>query len=182
LNTGTSNTGKRYKPLPRPRGERILRIILALIVLVIAGVSIPALAAKREARINAASDDNANGNSAMADNAVSPEKIWTGIGRIRAPLGAATKTGAQTVGSPTPATVVIAVNFPYDSTDRAWTEELALNNRKFREEIIAYFSRLQPNDILDESRIKEDLLARFNKLLRLNKIKTIYFSEFMVID
>ncbi|GMO52927.1 MAG: hypothetical protein Ta2G_10900 [Termitinemataceae bacterium] len=162
--------------------ERILLIILALVVLIIVGVSIPALAKKRAVR-----------DEAVSVSEESSEKIWTQIGRIRLPLE--NQPAASSAGRLPAATLVISVSFPYDNSDRAWVEELALNNTKFAEDIINYFSlphirigneviedAMPKNGIFNEERIKTHLLTLFNSHLHLNKIKTLYFSEFMILE
>ena len=100
-------------------------------------------------------------------------QTFTGIGRIR----------VSTAGSQ-PGTVIIFVTFNYNPEDKAFSEELALRVRDFRETIvdyIGYFSIAELQRMSEES-IKVDLLRRFNAILRLGQIETLFFSDFMIVE
>jgi flagellar basal body-associated protein FliL len=99
-------------------------------------------------------------------------QIFTGIGTIRVPTA-----DAQ------PGMVVLFVSFIYYPDDKAFSEELALRVKDFRQIIIDYFGSFSVSDIreLDEDSIKKELLLRFNSILRLGQIRTLYFGDFMVI-
>jgi flagellar basal body-associated protein FliL len=99
--------------------------------------------------------------------------VFSGIGRLRIPL-----TGEQS------ATVVVAISFPYPADDRALAEELASHIGDFRSiatEYFAAFSR-EKADSLNIEAAKTEILGRYNALLRLGKIETLYFGDYMVID
>jgi len=99
--------------------------------------------------------------------------VFSGIGRLRIPLA----------GEPS-ATVIIAISFPYPADDRAFAEELASRIGDFRSIATEYFAVLSPENaaLLNEETAKAEILGRYNALLRLGKIQTLYFGDFMVVD
>jgi flagellar basal body-associated protein FliL len=109
-------------------------------------------------------------------------RIFTGIGRLRASLAPPARRNRTTGDGE--ATVVIAVGFPYNDSDRAFLEELSFNVTKFRTATIDYFNAIPADSPLlyDEASLKKDMLTHYNKLLRLGKIETLYFSEYIIID
>ena len=112
-------------------------------------------------------DEAASGQSLPAD------AYFTGIGKIRA-----SSAGKK------PATIIVAIAFPYDRGDIAFSEELASRTKEFREIAKAYFGSRTPEDLrkAPEPELKEELRKRYNALLRLGKIKTIYFNDYLLID
>ncbi|MCL2069657.1 MAG: flagellar basal body protein FliL [Treponema sp.] len=99
-------------------------------------------------------------------------QIFTGIGRLRI-----------STADPEPGVVVIFVSFVYYPEDRAFSEELALRVRDFRavvEEYIGSFSLAELHS-LNEDLMKAELLRRFNGILRLGNLETMFFSDFMII-
>jgi flagellar basal body-associated protein FliL len=109
-------------------------------------------------------------------------RIFTGIGRIRARLAPPARNGTAANGGE--AALVIAIGFPYNNSDRAFLEELSLNVGKFRAATIDYFNTIPADSPLlsDETSLKKELLTRYNRLLRLGNIETLYFSEYVIID
>jgi len=99
--------------------------------------------------------------------------VFSGIGRLRIPLS----------GEPS-ATLVIAISFPYPAADRAFAEELASRIGDFRSIATEYFAALSPEKAaaLNEDATKAEILRRYNALLRLGKIETLYFGDLMVVD
>jgi len=99
-------------------------------------------------------------------------QTFTGIGTIRVPTA-----DAQ------PGMVILFVSFIFYPDDVAFSEELALRIKDFRQIIIDYFSPFSVSELrgLDEDGIKSELLLRFNSILRLGQIETIYFGDFMII-
>jgi flagellar basal body-associated protein FliL len=99
--------------------------------------------------------------------------VFTGIGRIR----------AATAG-PQSATVILSVTFPYPPGDRPFTEELASQTANFRTAAREYFASLSTEELRgrDEASIKAEILRRYNGLLRLGQIETLYFNEYLVIE
>jgi flagellar basal body-associated protein FliL len=98
--------------------------------------------------------------------------IFTGIGRLRI-----STMDAQ------PGTVILFVSFVYYPDDKAFSEELALRVGDFRDivkEYIAAFSVSELRNLSEES-MKIELMRRFNAVLRLGKIGTLYFSDFMIV-
>ncbi|GHV83653.1 hypothetical protein AGMMS50212_09930 [Spirochaetia bacterium] len=170
-----SNTAQNNKSrkIPRPLNEKILLGVLAAIVLTIAlgtaAVFLPTRSAKNTPKgISTAAQPDIPG---------AAERIWTGIGTVRAPIG-------ETKGGDPKAIAVISMGFPYDPADKTFQEELALNVGRFREETQKYFSGIDTNKVQlpGEETIKQDLLMRFNAHLRLGRIKSLYFSEFIILD
>lgn len=98
---------------------------------------------------------------------------FSGIGRLRIPAS----------GQPE-ATVIISISFPYPADDHPFTEELAAHVSDFRSVARGYFSSLPREKIikLDENAAKTELLKRFNAILRLGKIETLYFTDYNVIE
>jgi flagellar basal body-associated protein FliL len=99
-------------------------------------------------------------------------QTFTGIGRIRI-----------STADPQPGMVIIFVSFIYYPEDKVFSEELVLKIRDFREIITDYISSFTVEDLQnqEEENIKLELLKRFNALLRLGQIETLYFSDFMII-
>ena len=100
------------------------------------------------------------------------EQIFTGIGRIRV-----------STADPQPGMVIIFVLFEYNSGDRPFSEELALRVGEFRNiirEYVGSFSIIELQQLSEET-IKAELLRRFNQILRLGRIETLYFNDFMIL-
>ena len=99
-------------------------------------------------------------------------QIFTGIGRLRI-----------SSADPEPAVVVIFVSFIYYPDDRAFSEELALRVRDLRGIIENYIGSFSVAELhsLNEDLIKTELLRRFNAILRLGQLETLFFSDFMII-
>ena len=108
-------------------------------------------------------------------------RIFTGIGRVR--VSTMPITQAAAVDSE-PAVAILFVSFPYNPEDRAFSEELALRIRDFRDIIRDYIGSFSSAGLREQSEeiIKTELLRRFNAILRLGQIETLFFSDFMVID
>ena len=100
-------------------------------------------------------------------------QTFTGIGRIRV-----------STADPQPGMVILFVSFLYYPEDKAFAEELALRIRDFRYIIIDYIGSLSTAELneLSEEMLKAELLYRFNSVLRLGQIKTLFFSDFMVVQ
>jgi flagellar basal body-associated protein FliL len=100
-------------------------------------------------------------------------QTFTGIGTIR----------VSTADTP-PGMAVLFVSFIYYPEDKAFSEELALRVKDFRQIIVDYFSSFPASELrsLDEENIKSELLLRFNSILRLGKIEALYFGDFMIIN
>jgi flagellar basal body-associated protein FliL len=107
------------------------------------------------------------------------EQIFTGIGRIRV------STGDE--GSPT---IIVDITFPNSAADKPFSEELAARTGDFRTIAAEYFASFSATGIasditlsdvtlIDENILKEELLSRYNSILRLGKIRTLYFNDFL---
>jgi flagellar basal body-associated protein FliL len=167
-----------YKPSFRrqpsrssPRGllifSRALLVLALLLVLVILGGTIYALVF----RPTAAQTPQAAPPASSPD--ISDASIFTGLGRLRCP----------TAGSD-PGMVILQAAFPYYPGDRAFSEELVSRIRELRNISAAYFAALTAEELgrKGEAEIKAELLARYNGILRLGRIETLYFNEYMVIE
>jgi len=102
-----------------------------------------------------------------------PVGVFSGIGRLRIPLA----------GVP-PATVVLSLSFSYPADDLFFAEELATRVGEFRSIAVGYFSSFSREDIarLDETQARNEILARYNALLHLGRIETLYFTDLLVIE
>jgi flagellar basal body-associated protein FliL len=109
--------------------------------------------------------------STVSQNAIKGQ-TFTGIGTIRVPTA-----DAQ------PGMVILFISFIYYPEDVAFSEELALRVKDFRQIITDYFSPFSVSELrgLDEADIKSELLLRFNSILRLGQIETLYFGDFLII-
>ena len=103
---------------------------------------------------------------------VSGAGVYDALGRIR------TRTADAN-----PAVVVIELTFPYDASDRAFREELALKRQELRTIITGYLSGKTTEDLApaNEAIIKAALRDSMNAVLSLGRIDEIYLSQFMVI-
>jgi hypothetical protein len=118
--------------------------------------------------------------SGFSDGAVG---IFTEIGRLRIPIGGQAAVQGSEVQEPAdqgPAGVIISISFPYPADDRAFSEELNSRTGDFRSIAIEYFSSIPGEQVvrLDEKAAKDEILKRYNELLRLGKIETLFFGDF----
>ena len=100
-------------------------------------------------------------------------QTFTGIGRLRI-----------STADPQPGMVILFVSFVFYPEDKAFSEELALRIKDFRNIITGYIGSFSTAELQKqgEEGIKAELLQRFNAILRLGKIETIYFSDFMIVE
>ncbi|GHV74956.1 hypothetical protein AGMMS49940_22580 [Spirochaetia bacterium] len=172
-----------YKPPSRPRPAqpknrglqlvyRILLILALLLALVILGGTVYALAIRPKAAITGRAAFKENGApSSPVSGAASETNIFTGLGRLRCPTA---KAGM----------VILQAAFPYYPGDRAFSEELASRIRELRNITTAYFAGMTMEELgrKSEADIKAELLAEYNGILRLGRIETLYFNEYMLIE
>ena len=99
-------------------------------------------------------------------------QTFTGIGRIRI-----------STADPQPGMVILFVSFIYYPDDKVFSEELVLKIKDFREIITEYIGSFTVEDLQkqEEENFKHELLRRFNAVLRLGQIETLFFSDFMII-
>ena len=99
-------------------------------------------------------------------------QTFTGIGQVRV-----------STADPQPGMVILFVTFLYYPEDKAFSEELAIRVRELREIIIDYVGLFSSEDLrkMSEDTMKMELLRRFNTVLRLGRIETLFFSDFMII-
>ena len=100
-------------------------------------------------------------------------QTFTGIGRLRI-----------STSDENPGMVILFVSFLFDPDDKAFSEELALRVKEFRQVIMDYLGSFSVSELqmLSEDSIKTELLHRFNAILRLGQIDALYFSDFMIIN
>jgi len=109
---------------------------------------------------------------------IAPDRIFTGIGRQRLLTAGGNSAGSRE------SVVILSITFPYAPEDRAFTEELAARVGEFRSVTEKYFRALNAADLekKGEEKIKTELLDQFNGILRLGKIETLYFNDFMMLE
>jgi len=147
--------------------SRSLTICLVALGLIILGGSVYGIF------FHAAPSDRNQSDQAAAPQAAGGQgQIFAGIGRLRIPTA-----------DPQPGMVVIFVSFPHNPQDRAFSEELALRVGDLREIIRNYIGSFSAAELQrqDEEAIRTELLRRFNAILRLGRIETLFFTDFMVV-
>ena len=97
-------------------------------------------------------------------------RIFSGLGQLRIPL----------VNS---SIMILSIAFPYAADDTAFTEELAAKIGDFRMIAADYFSALPAENLIqiDEDTAKQEILRRYNGILRLGHINTLHFSDMIII-
>ena len=138
---------------------RVLFIVIAVLVVVLIAGTIYGLVKKgKTAAPPPASEAGVN------------ESIFSSLGTQRIPTA-----------DSEPETVIISIAFPYNKSDRPFSEELASRITWFKAIISDYFSVLTADefDALDADITKTDLLERFNAELRLGQIRELYITDFM---
>lgn len=102
---------------------------------------------------------------------------FTGIARIRC----STKSEEN---HPNGVPLVITPYFSYQKDDVEFFEELSRKTPEIRKIIEEYFSSRTYTELknTDEDKIKSDLLEKINENLFLNKIRQIYFSEYIFLE
>jgi flagellar basal body-associated protein FliL len=103
------------------------------------------------------------------------------------PAGETVYSGGQiraVTAGPAPATVVLSIAFPYPPGDREFSGELYSHIEDFQAQAVSYFASLSAPELRQagESAVKEELLRRFNSLLRLGRIEKLYFSDYMILE
>lgn len=159
---------------PFSRFEKFLTVILATLLAIIAAFSVWAVVFRDSS--SASAKEQLALQSVLEDDPDSSIATYSGMGRLRVELNEG-KAGVKP-------TLIIAPVFLYDKNDRAWTEELASHIKDFRKTTIDYLSALNADspELFDEAAIKSGLISRYNKFLRLGKINTLYFTDYMIID
>jgi len=154
---------------------RVIVALLLVMVLVLVSGSLYAVLRSSDSPPLFRMGGGDNGVEQGRGNAVptGPVNIFAGIGRLRIPLA----------GEPS-ATIIISISFPYSADDRAFAEELASRIGDFRSIATEYFAALTPEKaaVLNEDAAKNDILKRYNALLRLGQIDTLYFGDLMVVE
>jgi flagellar basal body-associated protein FliL len=157
---------------PRVLYRVLLAAVLILALALLAGTAAGLIRGKNSApllKLGGAAGERQDARTVSAGE--NDETMYSGIGRLRIPAG----NGG---------TVILSVTFPYPPGDRAFTEELVARTPGFRETVSSYISSLTGEELTnpDENKIKAELLRRFNGTLRLGKIRTLYFSDFLFLE
>jgi flagellar basal body-associated protein FliL len=99
-------------------------------------------------------------------------QTFTGIGRIRI-----------FTSDPQPGIVILFVSFIYYPDDKGFSEELVLKIKDFRDIVQRYVGSLTIAELQEqeEENIKSELLGRFNAVLLLGQIETLFFSDFIIV-
>jgi flagellar basal body-associated protein FliL len=128
----------------------------------------PDTASSKAAPLGAAPQKTADGGQESAWN-----ETFTGIGRLRAATAA-----------PESAAVILTITFPYNARDKAFAEELNLRIPNFRAVTLEYFRSFSREELrrMNENAIKTEMLRRFNAVLRLGRIETLYFKDYMIVE
>jgi len=154
---------------------RIIVVIMLLLVLLLIVGSLYAFIRSRDAgplfRIGgtdrggqAVKEDIPDGGGAI--------NVFSGIGKLRIQNNDKNEV------------IIVSISFPYKADDRPFTEELASHIGEFRSIATNYFANLPKDKLtrLDEEQVKADILKQYNALLRLGRIETLYFGDFMIMD
>ncbi|MDR2019374.1 MAG: flagellar basal body protein FliL [Treponema sp.] len=144
---------------------RILAVIALILFLLILGGTLYALFIREKAVSGAAPPP--------VPARTGEDRIFTGIGRVR----------SVTAGSP-PATVILSPVFPYSPGDRPFSEELAARLGELRRITADYFTPYTAEELRDrdEETLKEELRSRYNAVLRLGRIESLYFDDYIIIE
>lgn len=96
--------------------------------------------------------------------------IFSGLGTMRI-----------ATADPEPETLIISLAFPYDKTDRSFSEELASRISSFKALTEEYLGAFTAEELaaLDEGALNAELLSRYNAILRLGQIKKLFILEYM---
>jgi flagellar basal body-associated protein FliL len=165
----------------------IVVIMLLLVVLLIAG-SLYAFIRPRDSgplfRIGAVKDGGTSrgGQGGAVRDVDGAYSVFTGIGTLR--IQNAGKAKAAPQAGQQQAVIILTISFPYKADDRPFTEELASHVSEFRSIAVSYFANLWQDNLakLDEDKAKAEILARYNALLHLGRIETLYFNDLMIVD
>jgi flagellar basal body-associated protein FliL len=151
----------------RPLALGILAVTAIFLVLVLVVGSVYGLAAGTRAKKLAREADRAQVAAELARGA-----SFTGIGTLRAKSA-----------DPKPAVVVATIAFPYDSNDKAFSEELARKAPVLKAAAQSVISSKKADDLAPafEGSLKAALRDAFNKRLSLGKVGEVWLSDFAVI-
>jgi flagellar basal body-associated protein FliL len=165
---------------------RIIVVLLLLIFVMLITGSLYGLLRSRDSEPLFRIGGGGQGNAVRNDNApidgTGASNVFSGIGMLR--IQNTGKSQVSGNAAPAPAVIMISISFPYKADDRPFAEELASNLGKFRSIATDYFENLPRDSLarLDEEQAKAEILRRYNALLRLGRIETLYFSDLMVME
>ena len=145
----------------------LVGLVLALVLILLVGTIVGLIT--RSSRPSASEGPDTSGISSDPTPGVN---IFTGLGQLRIPT-------ADTQSE----TVILFISFVFDPDDRAFSEELTLRIRELREITANYIGSFPAAELrnMSEDLLKSELLRRFNAVLRLGRIETLFLIDFMVI-
>jgi flagellar basal body-associated protein FliL len=175
----------------RPASRPLLFLYRALLALaLVLGLGI--LGGTLYAAFRGSGEDKTAGGQAGPE---AGEAVFTGLGRLRIPLAPPGNSPAGSPGADNPplagqppgegrAALIISIAFPYPPGDRAFAEELASKTADFRRIAVDYFSARSAEELRSpaEENIKAELLGAYNSVLRLGKIRTLYFNDLLLLE
>ena len=147
---------------------RVLAAIAALLALVIiAGTAIGLATGSRQRKLER------EASSAEVAAAARGRAAYAGIGTVRAKSA-----------DPRPAVVVATIAFPYDSGDKAFSEELLRKAPVLRAAALACLEARRADQLAPafEAGLKAALRDAFNARLSLGKVEEVWLSDFAVIQ
>jgi flagellar basal body-associated protein FliL len=148
-------------------------LLLSLVLLIIVGSLYAILRPPESGPLVRLGGSAGRGGSTQGESGGTEEAVFSGIGRLRIPLAG---EGVSLM--------IVSVAFPYPANDRAFTEELASKISNLKTLTTEYFSSLPVGTAtnMNEETAKAELLKRYNAILRLGKIKALYFSDLVFIE
>jgi len=183
--------------MPEIKGVRFATLCLALVAAFLAFVIVsgtawawvtPAGKARRSASAKSAAErvaagkpdsptgvpgDRAGGSGAATPIPDAGQALFGDLGRLR----------AKTSGSK-PAVIVVAPYISYPAADIAFREELVQKKRLLKKVLLEWFASRTADEIdsIGEAGVKTALIDAMNAQLVMGKIRTLYFSDFTLLD
>jgi flagellar basal body-associated protein FliL len=164
---------------PKPETSRLINLVLFCVIIAMAMLiligSVFALFRSKDAKpilTLGKQDKTEQVKRSSGKNARDADiRVFSGLGRLRIPL-----TNSSIM--------LLTISFPYPANDVTFTEELAARIGDFRNIATTYFASLPADKLvkLDEEAAKQEILRRYNGILRLGRISAIYFSDMMILE
>lgn len=157
--------------------NKILTILIFIIIFIIVGGSIAAIATGKTVPGTAYRKADPASVTEIKDFDPGELSSFKEFGTLRALTKSTDESSRGTV-------IVITPWFSYHTTDSAFYEELFQKRRLMTSIFMTYFSSKTKNELLSlgEKRIKKELLEKINSELIMSKIQSIYFDDYMFLD
>jgi len=154
------------KKIPRIIYLALLIIAGVLIVLLLIGTIVGLIRSRNAEPVLVIG--GSSGTGSVKDDDI---RVYSGLERLRIPLSNSS-------------ILLLSVAFPYSASDIPFTEELAAKINDFKTITTEYFSSLSVENAnqIDEEAAKKEILRRFNALLRLGRIDSLYFSDMNILE